>query len=127
MKIPLLRYDLLCAVFGAILLCSTPLFADNGTDDGAALKQAEDLVKQAWNLGGDTPSVADRTQWLTKALDLLKAEPDHHLHGTKMKAMALINTALDELKAGDPGNLVPGNLRDADSELRQAIQNAESH
>jgi hypothetical protein len=127
MKPPFRQCDLLCAFFGAILLCSTPVFADNGSDDGAALKQAEDLVKQAWNPGGDPLSAADRTQLLTKALDLINEEPDHHLRGAAMKVKILIHTALDELKVGDPGNEVTGNLKDADSLLRTAIENAESH
>jgi len=127
MKLPFLRSDLLCAVLGAIFLCSIPVFGDNGSDDGALLKQADTLVKQAWNPQGDPITVEARTQLLTKALELMKKEPDHHLRGTKVKAMALVQTALDELKAGDPGNQVSGNLKDADSMLRTAIEYAEAH
>jgi len=118
------RYVVGALVVSVILGSATPVFAG---DDGEVMKQAEDLVKQAWNPGGDPPSDADRTQMLTKAVELAKSEPDHRLHGKRVEAIRLIQLALDTIKAGDPGHKVNGMLQDADRELRDAISGAESH
>jgi hypothetical protein len=101
-----------------------PAFAG---DDGSLLKQAEDLVKQAWNPGGDPPSADDRTKMLTQALELTQKEPDHRLAMNRVAAMKSIRAALEELKTGDPNNKVNDDLIDADRALRDAIEIAESH
>ena len=114
-----------CAcVAGAFLGYATPVFAN---DDGDVLKQSEDLLKQAWNPGGDPPSNDQRTDLLTKAIELAKTESDHRLHGQRMKAVRDMQLAIDTIKAGDPDNKVNGILQDADRELRNAIERAEAH
>ncbi len=109
-----------CAIFGT----ATPVFAG---DDGAVLKQAEDLVKQAWNPGGDPPGNDQRTQLITKAIELAKSEPDRRLHHQRQNAVRLLQAALDTLKGGDPDNKVTGMLQDADRDLRNAMETAEAH
>ena len=89
------------------------------------LKQAEDLVHQAWNPAGDPPSNDQRTQLLTKAVDLAKNAPQHRVHGHRVHAILLMRSALDELKNGDPGNKVSGYLKDADSELRESFSESD--
>ena len=108
-----------------ILGYCAPAFADN--DDGNLLKQAEVLLKQAWNPGGDPPSNDKRTELLNKAIELALKEPDHRLHGTRMEAVRLMKAALDEIKAGDPNNKATGDIEDADRALRSAIEGAEAH
>jgi hypothetical protein len=121
MKRPLLYFILSCI---ALLLESTPVWAG---DNGDFLKQAEVLVKQAWNPGDTPPSAADRIDLLTKARKLITSEPDHQLRGRAMAAKDSIDAALAELKKGDPDNKVTGDLQDADRALRDAIEIAESH
>jgi hypothetical protein len=118
------RYVLCAVVTGVILGYATPVFAG---DDGDVLKQSEELLKQAWNPGGDPPSDADRTDLLTKAIALAKSEPDHRLHRTRMEAVRLMQLAVDTIKAGDADHKVNGLLQDADRDLRNAIETAESH
>ena len=118
------RYVLCSVAVGAIFGAATPAFAG---DDGAVLKQSEDLLKQAWNPGGDPPSNDERTQLLTRAIKLADSEPDHHLHLQRVKAVNLMQKAIDTIKAGDPNNQVDSLLQDADSDLRNAIENAEAH
>ena len=120
----LFRYVLCACAAGAILGYATPAFAG---DDGDVLKQADDLVKQAWNPGGDPPSSDQRTDLLTKAIDLAKSEPDHRLHHQREEAIRDLQLAIDTIKAGDPDNKVNGILKDADEDLRNAIRRAESH
>ncbi len=119
-----LRYVLCAVVIGVSLGYATPAFA---MDDGDALKQAEGLVKQAWNPGGDPPSDADRTDLLTKAIALIKSEPDRRLHRKRMDAQRLVQLAIDTIKAGDADHKVNGMLQDADRDLRDAISTAEQH
>ena len=124
MKFTVVRYALCVAAIGAVLGCPVVAFAG---DDGDVLKQAEALVKQAWNPGGDPPAADDRTDLLKKAIDLARSEPDHRLAGRRVEAMRLIKLAIDDIKAGDPDNKVNGLLQDADRALRDAIEGAESH
>ncbi len=106
----------------AVLGSSLPALAN---DDGDSLKKAEDLVKQAWNPGGDPPG--NRVDLLTQALGSIKDEPDHHLRGMRVQAAKLIRQAIDDINAGDPDHKVYGELKDADSKLRSAIETAEGH
>jgi hypothetical protein len=124
MKIAFVRHATSCAILGAIL--GWPVAAVAG-DDGDLLKQAEDLVHQAWNPGGDAPSNDDRTQLINKAIELAQKEPDHRLHGTRVEAIRLLKAALEQIKNGDPDNRVSGELQDADRELRDAMEGAQSH
>jgi hypothetical protein len=115
----------LCAITaGAIFGSASPAFAG---DDGDAMKQAEDLVKQAWNPGGDPPSNDDRTQLITKAITLAQSEPDHNLRGQRVLAIRELQLAIETIKAGGPDSKVTGLLQEADRDLRTAIGNAESH
>jgi hypothetical protein len=124
MKTSIIHYATCCATLGAILGWPTSALAG---DDGDLLKQAEDLVHQAWNPGGDAPSNDDRTQLINKAIELTQKEPDHHLHGTRVEAIRILKAALEEIKNGDPNNRVTGELQDADRELRDAMEGAQSH
>ena len=124
MKISLIRLSICGAVAGAMLGWSSVAWAG---DEGDLLKQAQDLVHQAWNPGGNPPSNDQRTQLLTKALELTKAEPDHHLHRNRLEAMRLMRAALEEIKIGDPNNKVTADLQDADRALREAIEDAQAH
>ncbi len=85
------------------------------------LQQSEDLVHQAWNPAGDPPSDEQRTQLLTKALELAKSAPPHRVHRHRVQAMQMIKATLGEIKKGDPNKKVNGMLKDADAELREAI------
>ena len=124
MRNSIVRFAVGSVAVGAILGWAAPAYAG---DDGALLKQAEDLVHQAWNPGGDPPSNDDRTQLLTKAIELAAKEPDHRLAGRRVEAIRLIKAALEEMKNGDPENRVNGDLQDADRALRDAMEGAESH
>jgi hypothetical protein len=124
MKNSIVRYAVYSVAVYAILGWSVPAFAG---DDGALLKQAEDLVHQAWNPEGDPPSNDDRTQMLKKAIDLAINEPDHRLGGTRVDAIRLMKAALEEIKNGDPNGKVNSDLQDADRMLRTAIEGAEGH
>jgi len=108
------------AIFGSV----TPVFA---ADDGGALKQADDLVKQAWNPGGDPPSTDQRTQWVSKAIELAKSESDHRLKGQRVEAIRFMQQALESIKAGDEESKISEALEDADRDLRDSIERAESH
>jgi hypothetical protein len=122
MKISLLPTVFYSAALTLLISLSSPVFGD---DDGDMLKQAEDLVHQAWAPGADTPPTdAQRTDFLTKALELAKNAPQHHVHRHRMKAVQLMKATLDEIKNGDPDKKVNGMLKDADSELREAISEA---
>jgi hypothetical protein len=118
------RFALCAITVGAILGSALPAFAG---DDGDVLKQAEDLVKQAWNPGGAPPSNDDRTQLITKAIALAQSEPDHRLRGQRAKAIRELQLAIETLKAGDPDNKVTGMLVEADRGLRNSIEKAEAH
>jgi len=123
MKISLTCFGLCGAAAVSILGWSTPAFAG---DDGALLDQAEHLVHQAWNPGGDPPSNEDRTQMLNKAIELAQKEPDHHLRGTRVEAIRLMRAALEEIKTGDPDNKLNSDLQEADRALRDAMEAAQS-
>jgi hypothetical protein len=116
------RHVLCAVVAGAILGLATPSFAN---DDGELLKQAEDLVKQAWNPGGDPPS--NRVDLITQAITLAQNEPDHRLRGTRMAGIRTLQQALEAIKGGESDDKVSGLLQDADRNLREAIEGAESH
>jgi hypothetical protein len=105
-------------LLAAVLAWSMPVRAD---DDADALKQAEDLVHQAWNPGGDAPPRDQQEDLLQKAIDLAVHAPQHRVHGHRVHAIELMRGALDLLKNGDADNKVPDLLRNADSELREAI------
>ncbi|MCE0522778.1 MAG: hypothetical protein LV480_07695 [Methylacidiphilales bacterium] len=101
----------------AFLTFSTPAFGES--DD--MLKQAEDLVHQAWNPAGDPPSYAQRTDLLTQAMKLLQNVPQHYLKGLRVQAINDIKAALYEIKQGDPNNKATSYIRDADSRIRSAL------
>jgi hypothetical protein len=108
-------------VLMAVLGWSMPARAD---DDADMLKQAEDLVHQAWNPGGDPPPKDQQEDLLQKAINLAVRAPQHRVHGHRVHAIQLMRGALDLIKNGDPEDKAPGLLRDADSELREAISEA---
>lgn len=97
---------------------SLPALANDTADN---LKQAAQLVHEAWNPAGDPLSDDKRTELLAKALDLAVNSPQRHVHGHRVKAIAFIRAALDDIKNGDPDKKVNGLLHDADSELRESI------
>lgn len=106
---------------------SHPILALADDGDGSLLKQAEALLKQAWNAGGDPPSDDVRIDLLNKAIKLAMAEPDHRLGRQRVDAIHLMKAALEEIKAGDPNHKANADMQDADSALRSAIEIAESH
>jgi hypothetical protein len=85
------------------------------------LNQALDLVHKAWNPAGDPPSDKDRIDLLTKAMSLAQNAPQHRTRGHRVQAINDIKAALSEIQRGDPDNKVTGYLHDADSELRDAL------
>ncbi len=111
------------AVLTAMLSLALPAWADDSSAD--MLNKAYDLVHQAWNPGGDPPSDAQRTDLLTKALDLTKNAPDHHLKGTRKQAMLDIQAALDLLKNGDSDHKAGDLIHKAADDLRDAISLAQ--
>jgi hypothetical protein len=120
----IIRYFLCAVAVGTTLGLAMPVFA---ADDGDLIKQAEALVKQAWNAGGDPPSADERVQLLTKAYDLAKEEPDHRLRGTRAEAMRMIQVAIDAIKGGEEESKIYADLDEADRKLRDAISIAEGH
>ena len=124
MKKSVVRCVLCLVSMGVILGLSARAFAD---DDGDLLKQSEDLLKQAWNPGGDPPSNDQRTELLGKAIALAQKEPDHRLARNRVAAIQSMKAALEEIKAGDPNNKANEDMQDADRDLRDAIAIAESH
>jgi len=125
MKISLVRFVVCCAVIGAIM--DWPARAVAGDDDDAKmLKQAQDLVHQAWAPDADTPPPDDkRLAWLGQAADLAKKAPQHRVHGHRVKAIELIHEAEVQIKNGDPDKKAGSILRDADAELREAISESD--
>ena len=124
MKFTFVRFAMGLIAAGAILGWSMPAFAG---DDGDVLKQAEDLVKQAMNPGGDPPAANDRISLLKQALKLTSEEPDHRLRGKRVEAMRTIQLAIDSIQGGQEESKIYEDLDDADRELRDAIEMAEAH
>jgi hypothetical protein len=124
MKSTLVRFAMSVTAAGAILGWSLPAFAG---DDGAIMKKADDLVKQAMNAGGDPPAASDRIAMLNKAIELANLEPDHRLRGTRLEAINTIQLAIEAIKDSDPESQIYSDLDDADRKLREAIELAEGH
>jgi hypothetical protein len=124
MKFSFGRFVVCCAVVGAIM--GWPARAVAGDDDAKVLKQAQDLVHQAWAPDADTPPPDDkRLAWLEQAADLAKKAPQHHVHGHRVKALELIHEAEAQIKNGDPDKKVGSILHDADAELRESISESD--
>jgi len=121
MKPLAIRSTFLAAIMIAAFGISMPAFG-NDTD---MLNKALDLVHQAWNPSGDTPSDDQRTDLLKQALQLAKDAPDHHLRNHRVKAILDIKAALSEIGRGDPDHKAVEYIHDADSELRTAISIAQ--
>jgi hypothetical protein len=109
------------AMLSAALSFSAPVFGE----DTDMLNQALDLVHQAWNPGGDPPSDDQRTDLLNQALKLAHDAPEHHVKGHRVQAIRDIKAALSLIKNGDPDHKAVEYIRDADSELRDALSIAE--
>ena len=116
MKISFARVVTFSALVG-LLLSARPLPAD----PPEMLSKAEDLVHQAWNPGGDPPPDDQRLDLLTKALKLAQDAGQRHVHGHRVKAIALIKDAMDTIKSGDAEHKAGGMLKDADAELRESL------
>jgi hypothetical protein len=111
------RVAVICGALGF----SAPLFGAQ-----PQINQALDLVHQAWAPAADTaPTSAQRTDLLTKALQLLKDCPDRHVKGHRVAAMKDIESALDELKNGDSNGKATELIHDAYSQLRDAASIAD--
>jgi len=96
------------AIFGAILIFSTPAYAAGDP----LIDKARDQLHEALNPGGDPPSDADRTALLKSALALLqKSAPVYH--GQRAKAIEDIKLALEAISKGDPDHKVKGLIREA--------------
>ena len=111
------------AILGAVLSFSAPLFGDDDTD---MLNKAFDLVHQAWNPGGDPPSDDVRTDLLNQALKLAQNAPQHNVLGHRVKAILEIKAALSLIQDGDPDHKAADHIRNAASELRNAVSIANS-
>ena len=109
------------AIMSAVLSFSAPVFGE----DTDMLNKAFDLVHQAWNPGGDPPTDAQRTDLLTQALKLAQDAPQHRVAGHRVKAILEIKAALSLIKDGDPDHQAAEHIRDAASELRDALSIAE--
>jgi hypothetical protein len=102
---------------GLFLALICPLHAEPSED----LKKAQDLAHQAWNPGGDPPPNDQRADLIDQAIKMAKQAPERMVHRHRRKAIELLENALDIVKAGDTDHKVSGILKDADSELREAI------
>jgi hypothetical protein len=109
------------AMLSTILSFSAPVFGQ----DTDMLNQAFDLVHQAWNPGGDPPSDDQQKDLLNQALKLAQDAPQHNVKGHRVQAIRDIKAALDLLKNGDPDHKAVDYIRDAASELRDALSIAE--
>jgi len=117
MKTSPLLHAFWLAVLGAVLSFSAPVFGE----DTDMLNKAFDLVHQAWNPGGDTPSDDVRTDLLTQALTLAQNAPEHNVKGHRVKAIFEIKAALALIKDGDPDHKAADHIRTAADELRTAL------
>jgi len=121
MKTSFVLHAFWVVTLSALLGFSAPLFGE----DTDMLNKAFNLVHAAWNPAGETPSNADRTDLLTKALKLAQDAPQHNVRGHRVKAVLDIKAALSELQKGDPDNKAKEYIHDADSELRTALSMAD--
>ena len=100
---------------GVILNFSSLVYGD----DRSMLQDARDKLEQALNQ--DPPNDADRTTLLQSTLEILKHLPplDDKTDKRHLKqAIAYVDSALFELKNGDPSQRVPEDIRNADSDIR---------
>jgi len=122
MKTSLIVRTLVAAVLCYALSLSPSVASDTVSD---MLNQAFDLLHQAWNPGGEPPSVADRIDLLNKALKLIEDTPDHHLKKHRKNAELDIKAALDLLNAGDPDNKATDPIHDAADQVKDALSISE--
>jgi hypothetical protein len=113
----------LVAVLSFALGFAAPVFGDADVD---VLNQAQDLVHQALNPGGDPPSNAQRIDLLNQALKLLQQIPPDksQYRGHRKKAVFDLRAALGELNQGDPNNKATDDIEDASAAIRDAISDA---
>ena len=104
----------------AVLSLASPLFAE----DNAIMYNAMDLVHKAWNPEGKPPADAKKVKLLNQAMEILANVPPATYDGHKRKAMRFINSALFEIKLGDPDHKVIDYIQDAEQQLRSAIADA---
>ena len=110
-----IRLALLVPVVSLFILA--PLRAD--PDYHPTVEDIHALLKQA--MGGDSGSVPDKAQLtdlLKKAQQELMDIPPGPWHGHRKQALFLIQGTLDAIARGDPDDKVQGDIRDADSEVR---------
>jgi hypothetical protein len=119
MKTSFLVRSLVVGVVCSALNLAGPVRGDDTVSD--MLNQSFDLVHQAWNPGGDAPSVADRIDLLTKALKLAQEAPSNHLRGHRVQAIQDIQAALAILKNGDPDGKAVEPIHDAADQLQDAL------
>jgi len=101
-----------------LLLLALPAHADASRD---MMNQSLDLVQQALNQGGPTPSDDERTDLLNKALTLAKGANADNYQWHRTKAIKAMQSALGQLKQGDPNGAATDDIRRAESELRTAL------
>ena len=99
---------------------ATPLFAESH----AMVNDAMDLVHKAWNPEGTPPPDPQKVKLLKQASELLSNAPPATYDGHKKKAMRYINSALFEIKRGDPDHKVIDYIQDAEQQLRSALADA---
>ncbi len=107
-------------LLSAVLSMATPLFAESH----AMVNDAMDLVHKAWNPEGTPPPDPQKVKLLKQAAELLSNAPPATYDGHKKKAMRYINSALFEIKRGDPDHKVIDYIQDAEQQLRSALADA---
>jgi hypothetical protein len=105
---------------GLALFTLATLRADDNVDYHPALEDIHGLLKQA--MGGDSgtpPDKAQLTDLLKKAQQELRdIPPERHWGGHRQEGLFLIQAALDAIAQGEPDDKVQGDIRDADSDVR---------
>ena len=102
---------------GLVLAAVTMLRADDNTE---LIKDAHHQLALALNLGGDTPSDADRTTDINAAIQDLKDTSFANGRAEYSKSIAIrdLKSALSQIGRGDPEHGAEKNIRDADSIVR---------
>jgi hypothetical protein len=102
------------AALGASLIFASAAYGDMP----AMARDAHNELEQALNVGGPTPSDADRTTHLKAALEDLKSLPPDRTYRGRYMASSYIKSALYEISHGGLPNQIESDIRDADSLIR---------
>jgi hypothetical protein len=122
MKKSLAVYLTLIALFGVVQTYTSPAHAVSHI----MMLQAQDLIHQAWNPGGKTPSNGQRIKLLKEALEVFNNDPGTGYQGHKARAERYVRAAIEQIKLGDPYHKVNDYLQDAVDQCRDALADADN-